>query len=284
MHSTLNHRGRTRRLVAGVALAALALGASACGDDDDSAASETTEAETTETTETTGEEQAADEPVAADEFCSAFVDLETAFAAAPSDDQEALIPYIQEEIMPPLETVKGSSPEDIADEITVMTEAVELVTSAGDFSGFESEGFAAASAVVYPWIGENCELTWVEAVAIDFGYEGVPDELASGPTVITLDNQSAAGEAHEMAFARVNDGVDLDLHELLALPMEELEQNVTIATGVWAMPDQVGGTVLDLTPGRWVYVCLIPTGSVDGAEGDGPPHVAHGMSGEFIVS
>jgi hypothetical protein len=283
MQSTLISRARTRRLVAGVALAALAVGAVACGDDD-SEASETTQAEATETTEAAGDEQAADEPVGSEEFCSAFVDLETAFAAAPSDDQEALVPYIQEEVIPPLEIVGTSPPEEIADDVTVMADAVELVTTSGDFSGFESEGFAAASAVVYPWVGENCDLPWVEAVGIDFGYEGVPDELEAGPTVITLDNQSAAGEVHEIAFARVNDGVDLGLHELLALPMEELEQNVTIASGVFAMPDQVGGTVLDLTPGRWVYVCLVPTGSVDGAEGDGPPHVAHGMSGEFTVS
>ena len=268
-----------RRALSGVAVLALAVGLTACGDDSDDAeaTADTTEAEAQEG----NDEQAAG---GTEDFCTGFVDLEMAFAAAPSDDEEALVPYIQDEVLPPLEIVKASLPEEIADEVTVMTDALELVTTAGDFSGFESEAFAEASGIVYPWVGENCDVASVEAVAIDFGYEGVPEELDAGPTLFTLDNRSETGEAHEIAFARVNDDVDLGLHELLALPMEELEQSVTIANGVWAMPDTVGGAIVDLTPGRWVYVCLIPTGSIDGAEGDGPPHVAHGMSGEFTVS
>jgi hypothetical protein len=268
--------------LSGIAVMALAAGLSACGDDDDAddASSETTAEESSETTEATDEEANVDN----EEFCESFTDVDVAFGAAPGDDPEALVPYIQEEILPPLETARGSMPEDITDEVTVMVEAVEAVANEGDFSGFESEAFAEATAVVYPWLGENCDVQAVDVTAIDFAYEGMPEELEAGKTVITLDNQTESGEIHEMAFARVNDGVDLGVDELLALPEEELMQNIAISGAAFAPPDAVGGTTLEFTPGRWVYVCMIPTGSVDGAEGDGPPHAVHGMAGEFTVS
>jgi hypothetical protein len=273
---------RARGAVAGIALALLAGGAVACGDDtDDAAASNTTAAaETPDNTDDTSDEEGTADTA---EFCTAFTDLDSAFHSAPGDDPEALVPFVQQEVLPPLEIVRETQPDEIAEHVTVMTDAIDKVAEAGDWSGFESEAFAEATGVVYPWVADNCEVQSVEATAIDFAYEGIPDQLDAGVTLFTLDNQSPAGEAHELAFARIHDDVELGLHELLALPMEELESKIDLAGGVFAMPGDTSGITLDLTPGRWAYVCLIPTGSVDGAEGDGPPHVAHGMSGEFTV-
>ncbi|MCB0967341.1 MAG: hypothetical protein KDB37_10940 [Ilumatobacter sp.] len=216
-------------------------------------------------------------------FCDSFVGVETAFQAAPSDDEAALGPYIETEIMPRLETLRANLPAEIADEVTVMADAVEAVATTGDFSAFESPEFAEAQAVVYPWLGDGCGLPVIEVAAVDYAFGGVPNEVDAGPTIFTLVNQSSTGESHEMGFARVNDDVDLTLDELLALPMEELEQSVQISGGVFAPEGESASSIIDLTEGRWMYVCFVPVGSVHGEFGSGPPHIMEGMSGELLV-
>jgi len=44
--------------------------------------------------------------------------------------------------------------------------------------------------------------------------------------------------------------------------------------------------MLDLTPGSYVALCLIPTGLADensAPAADAPPHAVHGMTAEFTV-
>ena len=98
-------------------------------------------------------------------------------------------------------------------------------------------------------------------------------------------NDSEEGEAHEMVVMRVNDEVDLTIDELLEFPEDELDQFATFVNEVEAPgPGVASGMVLDLTPGRYLYACYVTMGSVDGAEGTGPPHATEGMGGEFTVS
>ena len=288
----------TPRLAAVLAPLALvlALGLAACGDDDDAVGDDPAPATPTPTdppaTDPPATDPPATDPPAADapvsagaspEFCDAFVGVDVAFQQAPSDDPDAIGPYVEAEILPRLETIRAHLPGDVADEVTVLADAVEAVATTGDFSAMESPAFASAQATVYPWLGEGCDLPVVEVAAVDYAFGGVPTELEPGPTIFTLVNESAAGEAHEMGFARVKDGVELSVDELLALPMEELEQHVEIGGGTYAPADSTSSTVIDLTEGRWVYVCFIPVGSVHGEEGSGPPHIAEGMVGELIV-
>lgn len=282
-------RGRQRRrAMAAPLVLALGFGLAACGDDEDDAADGDDSAATT----TVASEPAPTDPPATDapnsagasaEFCDAFVALEAAFQQAPSDDPDAIGPYVEAEILPRIEAIRANLPGDVSDEVTVMTDAVESVATSGDFSAMETPEFSEAQGTVYPWLGEGCDLPVVEVAGVDYAFGGVPTELEPGPTVFTLVNESAAGEAHEMGFARVNDGVELTLDELLALPMEEIEQHVEIGGGTFAPADASSSTIINLTEGRWVYVCFIPVGSVHGEEGSGPPHLAEGMVGELIV-
>lgn len=285
---------RTRLLRAVAPPLALVLGLSlaACGEDDDADAAGDDPAPTTSTvSEPPATDPPASDPPATDppasgaspEFCDAFVGVDMAFQQAPADDAEAIGPYVEVEILPRLEAIRANLPGDVADEVSVMADAVEAVATTGDFSAMESPEFASAQATVYPWLGGGCDLPVVEVAAVDYGFDGVPTELEPGPTVFTLVNESAAGEAHEMSFARVRDGVDLSVDELLALPMEELEQHVEIGGGTYAPAGASGSAIIPLTEGRWVYVCFIPIGSVHGEEGSGPPHIAEGMVGELTV-
>lgn len=297
--STMKHS--IRRLLAVPLALGLAVGVAACGSDDDATpasvadpAPDTTAAppDTTAAAATSDDPEpvASTEPTddsastASAEFCDGFVELDMAFQAAPGDDPDAIGPYIETEITPRVEIVRSAVPAEVEDEVTVMIDAIEAVASTGDFSAFESPEFANASATIYPYLGNACDLAMLDVLALDYSYGGVPSTVDAGPTVVTLRNESESGEVHEMGFARVNDDVDLTVEELLAIPMEELEQSVEISGGVFALPGSSGGTILSLTPGRWVYVCFIPVGSVNGEEGTGPPHIAEGMYGELIVS
>ncbi len=75
-----------------------------------------------------------------------------------------------------------------------------------------------------------------------------------------------------------------ETEELLEMPEDQAEQHIeTFAGGTFAPAGAAAGTVTELTPGRWAYVCFIPVGSIGDTEGSGPPHFVEGMAGELTV-
>jgi hypothetical protein len=142
----------------------------------------------------------------------------------------------------------------------------------------------------------------VNVVAVDFEFRDLPERVAAG-TRFTLANQ-APTELHEIVAVRLPDDEERPVAELLGLPPEELE--AMMASGepdlvILAPPGgdavvAVGdGTLTE--PGRYAFLCFIPTGVDPGAylaaaaasEGGppqlegGPPHVVHGMFAEVVV-
>ena len=117
---------------------------------------------------------------------------------------------------------------------------------------------------------------------------GIPALAKAGPTVLTLTNDSEGGEFHEIALVKLLPESTLPLEEFVALPPEEAEALIDPASfglGAYAAPGETGGAIVELTAGRWVYACFVPTGTTDpAAEGTGPPHAANGMYGEVTVS
>lgn len=249
----------------------------ACGDDSDDA---TAEGDTTTTTTTTTSATDVSTEAA---FCEGFLGLEQAFAEAP--ENEAEIPaFVEERIEPNLALVDGNEPDDIAEDVQTMTTAVREVTTTGDFSAFETPEFLAASETVYSSLDDACDVNVVEFTAVDYDYEGVPETLPAGVTSFVMTNDSAAGEDHEFSLVKLSDDTELGIEELLDMPEEEANQHIeTFAGGTFAPADAASGTVSELTPGRWAYVCFIPVGSGDEIEGTGPPHFVEGMAGEFTV-
>ena len=136
--------------------------------------------------------------------------------------------------------------------------------------------------------------------ALDYAFAGLPARVKAG-TAFVLDNQSDA-ELHEFVAVRLPDDETRSVQELLALPMEELEQLFPfVETVVIAPPGEAGfpveGTgVLD-EPGRYAIICAIPTGAdpaaylTAAAESQGgppevpggPPHFVQGMFAEVVV-
>ena len=278
----------TRSLASTLALVLAVAALAACSDDDDvaqddDATTQEVEPSGDEATPSGNEVTAAEDESGNESFCEGFLGIEAAFAEAPEDEAE--IPeFVAQRIDPNLALIDGNEPADIAEEVTTMTAAIEEVTSTGDFAAFETPEFLAASEAVYSSLDDTCDVNVVEFSAVDYDYEGIPRTLPAGPTSFVMSNDSAAGEAHEFSLVKLSDDTDLSVQELLDMPEEQADQHIeTFAGGTFAPAGAAAGTVVDLTPGRWAYVCFIPVGTVGDTEGNGPPHFVEGMAGELTV-
>lgn len=145
----------------------------------------------------------------------------------------------------------------------------------------------------------------VEVTGIEYAFEGLAGELVTG-TDLTFVNGGA--EVHELAVARVADGVTESVEELLAMGDAAIESGKVVLVGerpLFAGPGEAAfGTVdIDL-PGTYVAVCFIPQGLTDpsvfellgpGSDPEAlpddikamlenPPHVALGMLAVFTVT
>ena len=136
--------------------------------------------------------------------------------------------------------------------------------------------------------------------AIDYAYLDLPEQVRAGST-FTLSNASEK-EVHEFVAIRLPDDETRSAAELVRLPQEELAAFLPeVRTVVIAPPAAEEGMAVvgDGTlyePGRYLIVCVIPTGA-DPAEylekaatsdgppdvAGGPPHIAEGMFGEVTV-
>jgi hypothetical protein len=208
--------------------------------------------------------------------------------AQPPDDPAQMPAYVAERITPALSSIRANLPDhEVASDVEAVLAAVEDAAETGDDTAFDSPAFARAQAAVYPYVAEACDYQKLDVTAVDYAYEGVPARARPGRTVLVLRNESEAGEFHEMALVKLRPEATLPVAELVALPDDQAEALIDPASygiGAYAGPGEVGGSVIDLTPGRWVYACFIPVGTTDPAvEGTGPPHAAEGMYGELVV-
>ena len=135
--------------------------------------------------------------------------------------------------------------------------------------------------------------------AIDYAYLDLPQQISAGST-LTLTNASSV-EAHEIVAVRLPDDETRPAEELVRLPPDQFGALMPgVRTVVLAAPDAEGIAVVgdgSLTePGRYLIVCVIPTGAdpeeyleaAATSEGPpdvagGPPHIAEGMFGELTV-
>ena len=106
-------------------------------------------------------------------------------------------------------------------------------------------------------------------VAKDFTYE-LPAQINAGLTTITLKNEGA--EPHHAQFARVNDDVtDEQIMAALQQGPDAALALVTLPGGPAVIPPgQSTDVTIDLTPGRYLVLCFVPSA-------DGMPHAAKGM-------
>jgi len=193
-----------------------------------------------------------------------------------------------------LEALRDAAPEEIAEEVGVVVDA--FIAADGDIGaafsdpaveenmgaiesfeadvcgiGGDDEGEEEEELATEPLEGAEV----IPVVGVDFGFEGIPDEVPAGAVSFEFSNEGEA--AHEMILFELGEGADLD--ELLSRDEEPSEDEARDVGFTYAMPGE-GGVYLnaeDLTPGTYAVVCFIP----------GPEGKAHhelGMKTTFTVS
>lgn len=171
----------------------------------------------------------------------------------------------------------------------------------------------AAGAVALTGCGDAATATPepITVGAFDYAFEGVPATVAAG-TTFELDNESDNDEVHELLAVKLADGEERSASDLLALAPPELGTLIDegLAGFAAAFPASfdgeppVGSEVTVAEPGRYLLLCLLPTGGPpdeiaaslaeyvarDGVGGPpahpetGPPHAVQGMVTEVTVS
>lgn len=281
-------RTQSVRWVAAVAAVGILVAAGCGGDDGDEEADGAGSDETTE--ETSDEAASGDADLTA--YCEAALAIETVEepevdfeTATPEEQAAALRTYASETLRPLADDVVAAAPDEVSADVEVLSGAVDRMAETGDFAVFDEPDVAAASESVHAFDLENCGWSTQEVTASEYAFEGVPEELGTGPTSFELSNDGA--ELHELILVRKNDGVTATAEELLALPEEEALTQVTqVAPPAFAGPGEADYLVADLEPGDYIGVCFIPVGttSEDAPPPEGPPHAMQGMVTEFTVS
>ena len=256
----------TTRIVLPAATSALILGAAACGDDDDDAATTDAPAATEAPADTTAP------PADVGPFCDAFV---SAVEASFTEDPAVMGPAF--------EAATATAPAEIEP-------AVQTIIELPD----DDPAFGPAYGEVLAFVESNCDYTELNVTTKEYLFEGLPREVAAGPSIITMDNQGA--EFHEVLLFKVNEGVTDTAIDLLQLPDEEMGSKMSFAGVTMGPPGEPSKGVANLTPGRYIAVCFLPQGAtpevmaqMDGPdsslpEGAGPPHFMAGMVQEFNVA
>ena len=138
----------------------------------------------------------------------------------------------------------------------------------------------------------------LEVTGDDYVFKGVPAKIAPG-TVISFTNASKR-EVHELVALRVKDGETRPASVLLQLPEAERDATAEFRGVAIAFPGEKGitpeGPVTLTQPGRYLFVCAIPTGADPAAYREavknpgpppsvpgGPPHLVNGMVSEVTV-
>lgn len=254
--------------------------------------------------ETTAAEEATSEVASTEQFCETTVDAIAAFSTGPDVDFETAAPEEIEEAMaafaertsPVLDDLEAAAPEEIGGDVETIVGLARQALE-GDDSVFESPEFVEADSALDEYMLSECGYSSLDVQGMDYAYEGVPETLEAGTYGITFEN--AGAEVHEMVMFRLAEDAGT-VEELLELPDDQLEQQLTFVTAAFAPPNEQDVTFVRLEePGRYALVCFIPQGTTSleqleeepppgetpapDASPPAPPHVALGMSQELTV-
>ncbi len=114
---------------------------------------------------------------------------------------------------------------------------------------------------------------WVTIMAQEFTFDA-PDTLLAGFTRVNLMNHGV--EPHHIVFARLDSG------HVVGELLQELGANKIPTWVTWlggpnvTLPEATTETVIELTPGNYAALCVVPTA-------DGTLHVAKGMVRQLTV-
>lgn len=220
---------------------------------------------------------ASEPPLVSAEFCDGMFTLNGLLAAVPEEPAE-LTPYIDDELLPVVDTIVNELSDDLADTAGTYREALAAVAESGDPTPlFADAEVLAAQAELGRAVHVGCDATALDVLAKDYSFGGLPESIEAGRVSIAFVNEGE--EEHELVLLRRPDDSDATLEDLLAESPDALFTQTEFAGVVFSAPGETGYTTLELEPGTYFAICMIPTGGEPEAE----PHAAHGMTATLVV-
>jgi uncharacterized cupredoxin-like copper-binding protein len=228
-------------------------------------------------------------------FCGAVVTAESTFIRGPLVDfatatPEAIAAAIdahEAALEPLLGDVTAGAPAGIAPDVATVVDFVRSSLASGEDVTSDPD-FRSADERVDRFVADSCGYRRVEVSGVEYSFGNLPTSLPAGRTTFVFTNNGA--EIHEMVVFRINDGVTETVAQLLALPEEEAFEKVEFAGATFGVQGETDIETFELTPGRYVALCFVPTGTIE-VETDeseivepGPPHFTEGMQAEFTVT
>lgn len=232
----------TRAVVASFVL--IPLGLAGCGSDEPAAEPATSTADVTATTE-----------LLVSKEVKPFCDAHLAFARGVSGPQSDEVDI--EALAAELST---TAPAEIADTVATFLEVAGRAASTGDDALFVSDEFRDPASEMERYVAQNCGHHVVEVSATEYGFDGVPASMASGPTVFHFVNDGE--EIHEGLLFRRAEGVDGDPIELLtADPSGSSGDLEEVGVAFVGEAGDESYLTTDLEPGAYVLACFFPQGA-----------------------
>lgn len=266
-----------RRLLTGVAFGGLAITAllsAACSSDDEADGTTTTHEDHGDAPSSDGDGDGASapllgEPVSSD-ACGHFSTLSMSMAGG--DPSVA---------GPSLELFVDTLPPELAEAGTTYVETLSAAFE-GDQDGIMSPEFVTASQQIGDAMFEGCEVAErLDVAGVDYGFEGLPEQVSSGLVALRFTNQTSNAEPHELIVVQRPPGDETPIDEIAEMSPDEVMTDYPMIGVAFADTEGTTNTsFLELPAGSYVAICTIPVGG--GESGD--PHAAHGMIAEFEVS
>jgi len=170
-----------------------------------------------------------------------------------------------------------SAPRALREDIEAVTELYREVVRRGDDALLSGAELGKYLNRLHSFEVSKCDFESVPVEAVEYSYQGVPEEVKAGVLSFELSNNGK--ENHELALFRRNDGVEEPLDKLLELPRAQFDEKMTLVGIARAAPGNGAFSVSRVLVGEYAVVCFQPT-----ATPGGPPHHTKGMFEEFKVA
>lgn len=211
-------------------------------------------------------------------FCDGVVGYQAATTGFPESPEE-IAAFVDDQVVPALELMVGHSDGELAASVEVLVDAFADLKDTGDPTPlFEDADILAAQEAIGEATHHRCELQTIDVLAADYSFGGIPAEIEAGRVSIAFVNDGE--EEHELVLLRRPDDSTTTLDEYLAGDPGALFEQAEFYGVLFAAPAATMYTAIDLDPGTYFAICMIPTGGDPEAE----PHSAHGMTATMVVT
>lgn len=265
------NRLTTKRLAVGLAAVALLAALASCSDDDDSSGGKSGGSGTLSKAEL-------------GEYCTNVLRVETLPFPQTGDQSDAeraaTFKKYAAQLRGLVEKAAAAAPAKVEADLTVVAKGLgDVVAAGGDLTKRGTPAVRSAAARAHAFDLTSCGWKRLDAAAVEFAFQGIPETVAAGVVSFELTNKGTFD--HVLELYRLNDGTTASGRELLSkgAPTKEDLAQLTDLGSAFAREGEAGYVVRDLKPGRYIAACLIPLNT-------SPPstHASRGMLTEFSVT